>query len=182
MPMPRSRERTAQDYWNLPDGVRAELIDGELYDMAPPSRVHQDVAFGIAHALRSHVDAKGGSCRVYMAPFAVNLFGDDSTFVEPDVSVVRDPGKFSDRGCEGAPDLVVEVASPSSWRMDYFRKAGLYERAGVGEYWIVNPATGLTNVYRYNVADGPRLMAYRFDEPVPVGLWEELSIVISELL
>lgn len=172
---------TSEDYWNLPDGRRAELIDGELYDMTPPSRVHQDVAFGIAHVLQAYVDKHGGPCRIYPAPFAVNLLEDDSTYVEPDVSVICDPSKLSDRGCEGAPDLVVEVVSPSSRRRDYLLKATRYENAGVREYWIVDPDARQTAVYRYDLED-LRLSTYAFEEPVPVGIWGDLSITIAGLL
>ena len=175
------RPRTAEDYWNLPDGVRAELIDGRLYDMTSPSRIHQGIVMGIAHAMFGYVETHGGACKVYPAPFAVNLFGDNSTFVEPDVSVVCDESKLSDRGCEGAPGLVVEVVLPSSRRTDYFTKAGLYERAGVREYWIVAPAARQTSVYTYG-SESRLLATYSFDEPVPVGIWGDLSITLSEIL
>ena len=173
---------TADDYWNLPDGTRAELIDGRLYDMTPPSRIHQDIVGGIYAELRAHTREHGGPCRVYPAPFAVNLRADDSTYVEPDVSVICDPAKLSERGCEGAPDLVVEVVSPSSQSRDYFKKAGLYESAGVKEYWIVDPACQKTTVCRFTAETGP-LAIFRFDEPIPVGIWDNaVNIIVAELL
>lgn len=179
---PPAAHRTAQDYWNLPDGVRAELIDGELYDMAPSSYTHQMVAFGIAHALQNHVDAHGGPCKVVPAPFAVNLFADESTYLEPDVSVVCDPAKLGERGCTGAPDLVVEVVSPSSRRMDYLVKSERYERGGVREYWIVDPASQQTVVYRYG-SEKRLLATYPFDRPVPVGIWDgKAGVCVGELL
>lgn len=172
---------TARDYWNLPDGARAELIDGKLYDMAPPSFRHQIIAFGIAHTLRNFVDAHGGPCKVVPAPFAVNLFANDSTYLEPDVSVICDPSKISERGCEGAPDLVVEVVSPSSRRMDYLLKAARYEQAHVREYWIVDPAEEQTVVYRYEQEKG-WAKTYPFDRPIPVGIWDDaLSVTVGEL-
>ena len=125
---------TAEDYWALPDGERAELIDGELWDLAAPNRLHQEIAAELTKRMRNHVDAHHGGCKVYVAPFAVNLFADESTFVEPDVSVICDPEKLSSRGCEGAPDMVVEVVSPSSRSMDYTTKQSLYSEAGVREY------------------------------------------------
>lgn len=173
---------TADDYWNLPDGTRAELIGGKLYDMTPPSRIHQDIAFGIASELRAFTRKHGGPCRVYPAPFAVNLHADDTTYVEPDVSVICDPAKLSERGCEGAPDLVVEVVSPSSQKRDYITKYGLYSSAGVHEYWIVDPACDKTVVCRFDVEKEP-LAIYSFDEPVPVGIWDNaVSITVAELL
>lgn len=178
----RTAARDARDYWNLPEGRRAELIDGELLDMAPPSREHQRVVGELAYALRAHVKAHGGPCEVYEAPFSVNLRGDESTFVEPDISVVCDPARLSDRGCEGAPDLVVEVVSPSNWKADYFRKASLYESAGVREYWIVDPRSRQVHVYRYGSPAAP-LASYGFGDPVPVGIWDgALSIRLDDLL
>lgn len=173
---------TGADYWNLPDGVRCELMGGKLYDMAPPNREHQRIVGGLYFTLRSHVEAHGGPCEVDMAPFAVNLKGDDSVLVEPDVLVVCDSAKLSERGCESAPDLVVEVASPSNWRVDYFKKMPLYEEAGVREYWIVDPRTRSTAVYRFASEERP-LATYPFDAPVPVGIWDgACSVVMADLL
>ncbi|MBS5478269.1 MAG: Uma2 family endonuclease [Coriobacteriia bacterium] len=173
---------TADDYWNLPDGTRAELIGGKLYDIAPPSYTHQVIVSGLVRELGNYVASAGGPCRVIPAPFAVNLHADDSTYVEPDVSVICDPAKLSERGCEGAPDLVVEVVSPSSQKRDYFTKCSLYETAGVHEYWIVDPASSQTTVCRFDAETGPLAM-YSFDEPVPVGIWDDaVSITVADLL
>ena len=155
--------RTAEDYWALPDGVRAELIDGELWDLASPSRKHQRIVFELGRSLADFIDAHGGTCEVDPAPFAVNLFADDSTFVEPDISVICDRDKLSDRGCEGAPDLVVEVVSPSNPGMDYLSKLNLYREAGVREYWICDPAKERTLVYAF--AEDSPLSIYDFCEP-----------------
>ena len=191
MPLPKidtytaPTKHTAHDYWNLPAGVRAELIDGKLYDMAPPSFTHQRIAFGIAHQLQNHVDANNGPCKVVPAPFAVNLFADETTYLEPDVSVICEPSKISERGCEGAPDLVVEVVSPSSRRMDYLIKAARYEQAHVREYWIVDPMQKQTFVYCFYRYDSERGWAttYPFDKPIPVGSWDDaVSIAVAELV
>ena len=163
MPVPKPTY-TAQDFWALPEGVRAELIDGELWNLASPNRMHQELVMEIAFRFRSHIAAHGGSCKVYPAPFAVNLFSDDSTFVEPDVSVICDRSKLSDRGCEGAPDLVVEVVSPSNPGMDYVSKLSLYRAAGVREYWICDPQR--TQVLRYDFDSERLLTTYDFGEPV----------------
>ena len=88
MPLPKEQNYTSKDYWNLPEGTRAELIDGQFYSMAPPSRLHQDIVFQIARKLADHIDLKGGKCKVYPAPFAVNLDADDKNWVEPDISVI----------------------------------------------------------------------------------------------
>lgn len=180
-----STKHTAHDYWNLPAGVRAELIDGKLYDMAPPSFTHQMIVGGLTQALRNHVKANNGPCKVVPAPFAVNLFADETTYLEPDVSVICDPSKISERGCEGAPDLVVEVVSPSSRRMDYLIKAARYEQAHVREYWIVDPMQKQTFVYCFYRYDSERGWAttYPFDKPIPVGIWDgAASIAVAELV
>lgn len=190
MSVPKRVEFTSQDYWALPDGVRAELVDGKLYDMTPPSWMHQKIALGIAHAMMGHIERCGGECQVAMAPIAVNLDADDTTWVEPDVVVVCDPSKISERGVEGPPDMVVEVVSPSSVTMDYFVKAGRYERAGVREYWIVDPSTSRVVAYRYGrrgpaehpETDSPQLALHPFSAPVPVGVLEGLSITVQDLL
>lgn len=172
---------TSEDYWSLPDGERAELIDGTLYAMTPPGRRHQEIVLGIGRALANHIDAHGGSCKVYVAPFAVNLTADDTTWVEPDVLMVCDPGKLSDRGCEGAPDFIAEVVSPSSGKHDYLVKTTLYEKAGVREYWIVDPAAERTTVYRYDTT-GPAPLVYPFAAPVPVGVFSnELEVRVGDL-
>lgn len=117
--------RTAEDYWSLPEGVRAELIDGQLWDLAAPSRAHQEIVHEVDTRIGNFIKDRKGSCKVYLAPFSVNLFADDTTFVEPDVCVACDRDKLSDRGCEGAPDLVVEVVSPSNPGMGYVSKLKL---------------------------------------------------------
>lgn len=180
MNAPALKPYTADDYWNLPSNARAELIDGELYAMTPPKRVHQEIVTGVAADLTLYIREHSGPCRVYAAPFAVNLDGDESTWVEPDVSVICDPSKLSDRGCEGAPDLIIEVASPTSRRMDYIVKMARYQEAGVREYWIVDPEAGHTMVYRYQTADAPA--TYMLDEAVPVELFPGLLITVADLL
>ena len=160
--------KTANDYWSLPDGVRAELIDGELWNLTSPSRKHQEIVAELTYAIKVHIAAFGGPCKVYQAPFAVNLFGDDSAFVEPDLSVACDRTKLSDRGCEGAPDFVIEVVSPGNPGMDYVTKLNLYKEAGVREYWICDPERERTHVYRFEADSVPSI--YPFVSPVPCGI------------
>lgn len=174
--------RTADDYWGLPEGRRAELIDGELHDLAAPSLTHQQIIGELYRRLADEIDRGGGPCRAFIAPVAVNLKGDETTFVEPDVIVVCDPSKLSERGCEGAPDLVVEVVSPGSRKMDYSTKLGLYIDAHVREYWIVDPSVSRTLVYRLE-DENPAPVMYAFDQPIPVGIWDGgFSVRVSELL
>ena len=82
--------------------------------MAPPSRIHQEITFQIARKLADYIDSKKGNCKVYPAPFAVNLDTDDKNWVEPDISVICDPDKLTDRGCSGAPDLLLRWYLPAA--------------------------------------------------------------------
>jgi Uma2 family endonuclease len=145
----RSVRLTYQDLVDLPDdGLRYELIDGELHVTAAPSPKHQRVSGNIhlhvALYLRDHPIG-----RVYYAPLDVVLSRFDS--VEPDllyVSHEREARQMTRRNLEGPPDLVIEVLSPSTKRIDQDIKLSLYERYGVPEYWVMNPERELVRVYR----------------------------------
>ena len=171
---------TSKDYWNLPDGQRAELIDGPFYNMSPPSRIHQELVSGLHYFIRKYISDHSGPCRVYPAPFAVNLDASDKDWVEPDISVICDPNKLTDRGCSGAPDLIFEIVSPASRKMDYGLKNTIYSQAGVREYWIVDPAKERTTVYHYEDDAAPAI--YTFSQEIPVGIYDGLTIRISDLL
>ena len=180
MPLPREHHYTSEDYWNLPEGHRAELIDGQLYDMAPPSRIHHKLISQFMLVLAQYIRDHRSTCEVYPAPFAVNLDAEDKDWVEPDISVICDTSKLDDRGCNGAPDLVVEVVSPSSRRIDYSTKNALYSEAGVREYWIVDPEKEQTTVYRYEDDAAP--IVYPFADNIPVGIFPGLAINVADLL
>lgn len=139
-----------QEYYTLADALewdeseRIELIYGTLVMMSSPGRIHQEIFGELFGQLRDYL--KGKKCRVYAAPFAVRPFEekgdnpqDSDTMVEPDISVICDLDKLDDIGCQGAPDLVIEILSPSTRRHDRITKFNLYQRAGVREYWIVDP-------------------------------------------
>jgi Uma2 family endonuclease len=110
----------------LPEGKRAEIIDGVWYDMAAPSATHQMLVGAIYAEIRNHIKQKNGKCRTFVSPFAVYINNDEYNYLEPDVMVVCDPGKIDEKGCHGAPDLVVEVVSPSSRMNDYKMKLSKY--------------------------------------------------------
>ncbi len=171
---------TSEDYWNLPEGERAELIDGRFYNMAPPSRIHQKISGQIYKIVSNYIDAHHGSCEVYAAPFAVNLDADDKNWVEPDISVICDPNKLTDRGCTGAPDLIFEIVSPASRKMDYSLKNTIYSEAGVREYWIVDPAKERVTVYHYEEDVAP--VIYSFSQEISVGIYLGLTIRIDDLI
>ena len=117
--LPQKGPYTSDDYWNLPEGERAELINGQFYAMAPPGRIHQKLVSELTQAIGSYIKFHGGDCEVYPAPFAVNLDAEDKNWVEPDISVICDKAKLTDRGCSGAPELIVEIVSPMCGKPDF---------------------------------------------------------------
>jgi Uma2 family endonuclease len=136
---------TYGQYYAWDDGERWELIDGVRYNMTPtPVRKHQGISMHLS--VRMHQFLLGTVCQLYFAPFDVRLpdfAGQDDndvpTVVQPDIVVICDEKKLDDRGCRGAPDLVVEILSPSTSRKDIGVKFSLYERHGVQEYWVIHP-------------------------------------------
>ncbi len=171
----------AEGSYNLPENVRAELIDGQIYYMAAPSRIHQKILMFLSKTIANYIDSKDGSCEVYPAPFAVKLFeDDDKTVVEPDISVICDPNKLTDRGCTGAPDWIVEIVSPSTSSHDYIRKLNLYAKAGVKEYWIIDPRTEKVFVYHLDQAD-VNADSYTFQDKIKVNIYDDLWIGFAEL-
>lgn len=143
------------DYLTWDDGKRWELIDGIPFDMTPaPLRKHQDVLGTLFHQIYSHV--QDSLCKVYLAPFDVRLPNpgkgekdqDIPSVVQPDLAVICDRKKLDDRGCKGAPDLVIEILSTYTSKRDLGVKLRLYERVGVKEYWVVHPQDEIVLVFR----------------------------------
>lgn len=135
---------TYADYlqWTFDD--RLEILKGKLFKMTPaPSRIHQEVTIIIGRELSQFL--KGSPCRIYTAPFDVRLSrkntADESitTVLQPDICVICDLNKLDDRGCIGAPDIVVEILSPGNNKKELSNKYEIYEEAGVQEYWIIWP-------------------------------------------
>lgn len=171
---------TEEDYNNLPEDVRAELINGQIYYQAVPSRIHQEILSFLHVEISNYIRSKKGECRVYPAPFAVKLQETQDTIVEPDISVICDLNKLTDRGCTGAPDWIIEIVSPSNSSHDYIRKLNLYALAGVREYWIVNPMQ--KSIYVYHLEEMQfETTAYSFEDKIPVRIDRDFSINFSEL-
>lgn len=169
---------TIDDIYSLPDGIRAELIDGQIYYMAPPTRRHQRIAGELFAAIREYINANNGSCEVDIAPFAVFLNEDDMNYVEPDISVICDSNKLTEKGCTGAPDWIIEIVSSGSRRMDYFTKLFKYRTAGVREYWIVDPEKNRILVYDFeseNTGD------YTFSDSVKAGIYRDFYIDFTDI-
>ena len=186
MALPAEKERyTFADVLTWGEDERIEVINGEAVMMAPPLRVHQSVLSALFLQIGNYLQGK--SCKVYPAPFAVRLFEEDGdapedvdTLLEPDITVVCNPDKLDKYGCKGAPDMVIEILSPSTRRHDLAVKYRLYQRAGVREYWIVDPDGKTVQVFRledgfYGAADVYTAGA------VPVGIWEDFSIDLSQV-
>ncbi len=180
MSLPQKQDYTLDDIYALPDGQRAELIDGEMYMMAPPKTIHQRISGALHAAIYQYIKSQKGSCEVFAAPFAVFLNKDNKNYVEPDISVICDKDKIDDRGCNGAPDWIIEITSPSDPHRDYGIKLFKYRTAGVREYWIVNPLTQIVTVYDLENEIGTN--QYTFNDSIPVCIYDDLSIQISNLL
>ena len=180
MPLLKEETYTVDDIYALPEGERAELIDGKMYNMAPPNTRHQEISIEVSSTIRDYIRSNKGKCKVFAAPFAVFLNMDDKTYVEPDISVICDTEKIDDRGCNGAPDWIIEIVSPSSQRMDYSVKLFKYRSAGVQEYWIIDPGKEIVTVYKLRPEED--YGQYTFADDVPSGIYNGLSIKISDLL
>ena len=179
MPLMEKEHYTIEDIYALPEGERAELIDGQMYMMSPPGRRHQLLSTYLLTEISLYIRSKKGTCEVYAAPFGVflkNEKGEDD-YLEPDIVVVCDLDKLDEKGCHGAPDWVIEIVSPSSKKRDYLKKTAIYMEQGVREYWIVDPMREVTVVYKCEEEGFP--VIYKFGESVKAGIYEELEITIK---
>lgn len=180
---------TFADYLTWNESEHIELIDGEAVKMSLPPTVHQLIRGEILRQLANFLEGK--KCRAIPAPFAVRLFekendapSDVQTVVEPDITVVCDRSKLDEHGCKGAPDMVIEILSPSTRRHDRLVKLNLYQRAGVREYWIVSPGEQTVEVL---LLEAGRLAPHGFYEKNDIakvnvleGCFLELSKVFGE--
>lgn len=174
MALVQEKTYTTDDIYALPDGVRAELIDGNIYYMAPPSRKHQEYVGAVYRKISDYIDLSKGACKPYLSPFAVFLNENDkTTYVEPDISVICDRNKLTDKGCNGAPDWIIEIVSPDSKRMDYSVKLFKYRSAGVREYWIIDPDKNRIMVYYFETDS---MEEYSFQDVVKCNILENLEI------
>jgi Uma2 family endonuclease len=182
MQAPKHQEYTYADYLTWNDGKRYELIDGEVYMMSPaPSISHQEISGGLFSEMFNYL--KGKSCKVFAAPFDVRLNAEtgDNTVVQPDISIVCDMDKIKDgKSCKGAPDMVVEILSPTTVRRDRIDKFKKYLEAGVREYWVIHPEE--RNVLVYLLKDEQYVsQAYSDTDTISVSVLDDCRINMAEV-
>lgn len=173
-----NNKHTIEDIYALPDGQRAELIDGELYMMAAPEIQHQRLVGFLYFEILNYIRNNNGNCEPFVAPFAVFLNADNKIYLEPDISVICDKDKLTEKGCKGAPDWIIEVVSPTSRPMDYYRKLMKYGIAGVREYWVADHEKNHIIVYNF---EHDTVDEYSCSEKVKAGIYEDLEIDFSEI-
>jgi len=175
---------TYADYkeWELDEGERFELIEGEAYAMSAPGTRHQAILGGLFRQFANFLVGK--PCKVFPAPFDVRLFykadESDDTVVQPDISVICDRKKLGPEGCRGAPDLVIEILSPSNTAIEMGQKLKLYREAGVREYWIVDPENNELTVYCFQ-HDIIVTKTYKSIDTVAVTIFPGLNIPLEEV-
>lgn len=185
-PIKKEKEKyTYGDYLTWQDDERWELIDGIAYNMSPaPSTYHQEISLELAYQIRNYLKDK--SCKVYCAPFDVRLpkgtekDEDIDTVVQPDIVVIYDHSKIDEKGCRGAPDLVIEILSPHTSQKDIKEKFFLYEKVAVKEYWIVHPTDKTVIVFKLdknNKYERPDM--YTREDKIKVSIFDDLTIDLN---
>jgi len=183
----QNRRFTYADYkdWELKEGERYELIRGEAFAMAGPNIRHQTVSREMCGQLYNYL--RGKPCQMFDAPCDVRLFyeeelgEDDDTVVQPDILVVCDKSKIGNEGIRGAPDLVIEILSPSNTAIEMAEKHDLYEDAGVREYWVVNPNNNAVTVHRLQDNGVFDNKIYKAPATVPVGILPGFGIALDQV-
>ena len=173
----QDKKYTYADYISWPEEERWEIIDGVAHMLAAPSVAHQSISFEFGRQLGNFL--RGKPCRAFAAPFTVRL-ADDSV-LEPDILIVCDQSKLSDgKTCNGAPDMVIEILSPSSTALDKVLKFNKYLQAGVREYWVVYPESRTLSVYV--LKDGRYMASEHTDaDTVPTHVLAGCSISLPDV-
>ena len=170
----------ANDYYALPDDVRAELIDGHLIFLEAPRSVHQELISELLMDIGFYIRKNKGLCKVLPAPLDVQLDCDNRTMIQPDIYVICQLDRLVEKGVYGAPDFCIEIVSPSSRSRDYIKKVSKYQNAGVREYWIVDPKRETVLCYYFEGDDYPHM--YTFDDIIPVMIYDgKLEINFADI-
>lgn len=181
---PHFKKVTYADYLTWPDEPRYEIIDGLPYLQAAPSRLHQRIVTQLTGELYSFVKRK--TCEVYASPFDVRLSAVDNEkeyqVVQPDISVICDNEKLDDKGCKGAPDLIVEVLSASTWQRDRIEKLNLYQRFGVAEYLLIYPNERILEQYILEEGRYASPLIYKEKDEFRSHIFPECAIALSDIL
>jgi len=171
---------TVEDYRALPDDVRAELIDGKFFVMDAPSLAHQAMLSQLYLRIANYIAQNKGECMVFVPQTDVRLDADDKTVVQPDLLVVCNPEQLRAQAVVGAPDLVIEILSPSTRRKDMTLKRKKYRNAGVREYWIIDIRKKRVLVYCFEKGEMP--VIYGFEDKVPVRIFgDRLKVDFKEI-
>lgn len=152
------------------DDGRGELIDGVIFNLASPSVSHQLIQTAVASLLNAHIWNHGGSCDVFTSPLDVHIEKNDWTVLQPDVLIICSNDLYKKDKIWGAPDLVVEILSPSTQDRDFGAKYMKYRSFGVREYWIIDPMNERIIVYEF--ARNDMIHLYTFQDKIPVGIWD----------
>ena len=172
---------TYADYVGWDDDIRCELINGEIVVMDAPSFDHQRILMELSRQLANFLVGK--KCVIVPAPFDVCIFGkgdDDTTVVQPDIVVICDKAILDKKRCNGAPDFVIEILSPSNAKYDRQRKLNIYINAGVRECWIVDPESKNISVYIHD-KEQISLGYYENDDIIPVYVLEGCEISLKDV-
>ena len=180
------------DYLTWPEEEMSEIIDGIVYAFAAPLRRHAEATISFLRRALPFVSRRKGKCKIYSAPFDVRLpkngeIADNKIYnvVQPDICVICDETKLDEKGCIGAPDLIVEISSPSTSRRDLNLKFFLYESSGVREYWVVYPNDKAVTVFilqsNGKFDNGTTYEVIKGQTKVPVKTLEGLIIDLEEL-
>ena len=159
--------------------IGAELIHGRLYMMGQPSRMHQWIVSELMYLIKDYIRKRKGKCKVYSAPFGVRLFQDGSVIVEPDISMICREDILTDKGCEGAPDWVIEVVSVSNSSYDYNTKLEQYQKAGVRECWIIDPFRRTILIWLRDCLE--RSGYYSYDKEIDAWCLEGFRVRLAEI-
>ena len=179
LPQMDGRRYTYADYLKWDDDVRYELIDGVPHAMASPSPVHQSISMELSGQLWSHL--RGKTCKVFTTlDIRLNADSHDNTIVQPDIIVACDKTKIKNNNHEGAPDLIIEILSPSTSKRDKLVKRTLYQSVGVREFWIVDPVDKIVEV-NLLMDDKYCITVYDETETLPVHVLEGCEVSLTDV-